>query len=355
MADLWFFLLAGMLTAYAVLDGFDLGAGLLHRWVARNDEERRTVLAAIGPFWDGNEVWLLASGGAMFLAFPAVLASALSGFYLAIFLVIWLLLLRGVSIELRSHIGDPLWRAAWDTIFTVSSGLLAFVLGAALANVVRGVPLDETGYFSLPFFTNFRTTGEVGIVDWYTALGGLFSTIALGAHGAVFLAWKTDGPVRERSLLVARRAGFVLVPFWLILTTATFVVRPDLPAKMAARPLALVCFVVALAGGAAATYLTRREQARGAFLGSCAFLAGLLLTTAAVVFPVLLRSTLDLRWSLDVAGTQTPREGLVTGLTWWIPAFLLVLAYSFTVFRTFRGKLAAGPDHGAPPGDHQEH
>jgi cytochrome bd ubiquinol oxidase subunit II len=345
MAELWFFLLAGMLTAYAVLDGFDLGAGLLHRWVARTDEERRTVFAAIGPFWDGNEVWLLASGGAMFLAFPSVLASALSGFYLAIFLVIWLLLLRGISIELRSHVNEPLWRAAWDTIFCVSSGLLAFVLGAALANVVRGVPLDETGYFALPFFTTFRTTGEVGIVDWYTALGGLFSTLALGAHGAVFLAWKTEGPVRERSLSVARRAGFVLVPSWLILTAATFFVRPDLPGKMLARPAAALLFAVALAGGAVATVFTRRGDARTAFLGSCAFLAGLLATTAAVVFPVLLRSTLDLRWSLDVEVSHTPREGLVTGLTWWLPAFLLVLVYFFTVFRTYRGKLSAGPDH----------
>ncbi len=345
MADLWFFLVAAMLTLYAVLDGFDLGAGLLHRWIARTDVERRTVFAAIGPFWDGNEVWLLASGGALFLAFPSVLGAALSGFYLAIFLVVWLLLLRGISIELRSHLGDPLWRAAWDMVFSVSSGLLAFVLGAALANVVRGVPLDETGYFALPFFTSFRTVGEVGILDWYTVLSGLFSTVALAAHGAVFLAWKTEGAVHERGLAFARRAGFVLVPFWLLLTGATFFVRPDLPGQMLARPLAMLLFAVALAGGGVATVFTRKGDARTAFFGSCAFLAGLLLTTAAVVFPVLLRSTLRLEHSLDVAKAQSPDASLRVGLTWWVPAALLVFGYFFVVFRTYRGKLTAPPEH----------
>ena len=343
MADLWFFLVAGMFTAYAVLDGFDLGAGLLHRWVARTDHERRTVLSAIGPFWDGNEVFLIAAGGSLFLAFPSVLGSALSGFYLAIFVVLWLLIVRGLSIELRSHVDDPLWRTAWDTLFFGSSAFLCFVLGAALANVVRGVPLDETSYFELPFFTSFRTTGAVGILDWYTMLAGLFSTVVLGAHGAVFLAWKTEGELRDRCLALAGRAGYVLLPFWLLLTGATFVVRPDLPTTMAGRPLAVLFFLGALAGGAAATVFTRRGEARAAFLGSCAFIAGLLLTTSAVIYPVLLRSTLDAKWSLDVAKTQTPDAGLRIGLRWWVPAALLVFVYFFTVFRTYRGKLTAEP------------
>jgi cytochrome d ubiquinol oxidase subunit II len=215
------------------------------------------------------------------------------------------------------------------------------VLGAALANVVRGVPLDETGYFALPFFTSFRTSGEVGILDWYTVLAGLFSAAALAAHGALFLAWKTEGAVHERSIGLARKAGFVLVPFWLVLTAATFFVRPDLPGRMLARPLAFVPFVVALAGGVAATIFTRRGEARRAFLGSCAFLSGLLVTTAAAIFPVLLRSTLDAHWSLDIAKTQTPDASLQTGLAWWVPAALLVFGYFFTLFRTYRGKLRA--------------
>src|SRR5215471_16645862 len=135
VAELWFAIVSLMLTAYVVLDGFDLGAGALHLFVARSDQERRQVLGAIGPFWDGNEVWLLATGGVLFLAFPKVLASGLSGFYFAIFLVLWVLILRGIAIEFRSHVEHPLWRAAWDFVFGVASALMPVLFGAALGNL----------------------------------------------------------------------------------------------------------------------------------------------------------------------------------------------------------------------------
>ena len=140
MEAVWFAIVSAMLAVYAVLDGFDFGVGILHRLVARTDEERRTVLAAIGPIWDGNEVWLIAAGGVLFVAFPRVYATAFSGFYLALMIVLWLLILRGVAIEFRSHQDNPLWREFWDTIFSVASALLAVVFGATLGNLVRGVP-----------------------------------------------------------------------------------------------------------------------------------------------------------------------------------------------------------------------
>src|SRR5215831_21266399 len=146
MEALWFAIVCGMLAIYTVLDGFDFGAGILHRFVARTEEERETVLAAIEPVWDGNEVWLIAAGGVLFLSFPRVYAAAFSGFYLALMIVLWLLILRGVAIELRSRQDNPLWREFWDTIFALASALLAIVLGTALGNVVRGVPLDRTGF-----------------------------------------------------------------------------------------------------------------------------------------------------------------------------------------------------------------
>src|SRR5271168_1716986 len=138
-----FAMVAGMLAIYTVLDGFDFGVGILHRLVARTDEERRTVLAAIGPVWDGNEVWLVAAAGVLFLAFPRVYSAAFSGFYLALMIVLWLLILRGIAIELRSQGENPLWREFWDTTFSLASALLAIVLGTALGNVVRGVPVDS--------------------------------------------------------------------------------------------------------------------------------------------------------------------------------------------------------------------
>src|SRR5713226_3462059 len=163
MESVWFVIVSGMLAVYVVLDGFDFGAGILHRFVARTDAERRTVLAAIGPVWDGNEVWLVAAAGVLFMAFPRVYSAAFSGFYLALMIVLWLLILRGVAIESRSHEDNPLWREFWDTTFSLASALLAVVLGTALGNVVRGVPLDEAGFFAIPLFTDFQPGVRPGV------------------------------------------------------------------------------------------------------------------------------------------------------------------------------------------------
>ena len=174
-------------------------SGALHRLVARTDLERRTVFAAIGPFWDGNEVWLVAAGGVLFMAFPRLYSAAFSGFYMPLMIVLWLLIFRGVSIEFRSHAEDPLVREFWDTVFAFSSSLLAVVLGASLGNVVRGVPVEATGEFAMPLFTDFLPGKRPGVFDWYTTLAGLFSLLVLAGHGALFLVWKTTGPVHLRA------------------------------------------------------------------------------------------------------------------------------------------------------------
>jgi cytochrome d ubiquinol oxidase subunit II len=162
MVELWYAIVALMLTTYVVLDGYDFGAGALHLFVAKTDAERRQVLAAIGPYWDGNEVWLLASGGALLVGFPKALAAGLSGYYLAIFLLLWTLIVRGISIELRSHVEAPLWRAFWDAAFFGASALLAILFGAALGNILRGVSIGPDGWFSLPLFTDFSGRPPVG-------------------------------------------------------------------------------------------------------------------------------------------------------------------------------------------------
>src|ERR687885_187822 len=171
MPTLWFILVAFMLTMYVLLDGFDLGAGAIHLAAAKTDAERRTIIQAIGPVWDGNEVWLIAAGGTLFFAFPLLYASSFSGFYLPLFIVLWLLMVRGVSIELRAHIHHPVWTAFWDGAFFVGSTLLAVFYGAALGNVVRGVPLNADGYFFEPLWTDFSPfSATPGILDWYTVL-----------------------------------------------------------------------------------------------------------------------------------------------------------------------------------------
>jgi cytochrome d ubiquinol oxidase subunit II len=205
MATTWFLIVALMFTTFVVLDGFDFGASALHLLVAKTDEERRTVLGAIGPLWDGNEVWLVAGGGILFFAFPHAYAAAFSGFYLPLTMVLWLLILRGVSIEFRGMEASPLWRTAWDGFFFFASALMAVVLGAALGNVIRGVPIGPDGYFSGPLFTNFMPGPHPGVLDWYTTLVGVFSLLVLSMHGALFLRMKTEGALRDRSQIWARR------------------------------------------------------------------------------------------------------------------------------------------------------
>src|SRR5262249_53844347 len=236
MIELWYAIAALMFAIYVVLDGFDLGAGIVAPLVARTDSERRRVLAAIGPYWDGNEVWLLAAGGALFVAFPAVLAAGLSGFYFAIFLVIWCLIGRGVSIEFRSHVPDALWPRVSGPMFSLTSFLLAFLFGIALGNVIRGVPLDEAGWFSLALFTDFSAHPPVGILDGYTIAVGAFAVVVLNAHGAAFVAMRSDGMLRERCLMALRRSLVITVIAWPLVTWATARVRPGFFAAFHARP-----------------------------------------------------------------------------------------------------------------------
>lgn len=345
MADLWYAIVAGMLTVFVLLDGYDFGAGMLHRWLARDEDERRRVLAAIGPFWDGNEVWLLAAGGALFMAFPAVLAAGLSGFYFAIFLVLWCLIGRGLAVEFRSHVQDPLWRSFWDTAFMLTSALLALFFGVALGNVVRGVPLSADGWFTLPLFTTFRTTGEVGILDVYTLAVGLFAVLALAVHGAAFVAVRTDGALRERARGFARRALVVVTLAWPLVTWATASVRPDFPPAFATRPLAWLALAVATGGIVFAHVSARRAHDGRVLAGSAAFLAGLLAATAVCAWPALLHAIPDDARSLTTANSSAPAASLRGALVWYVPGLALALGYVALLAWLHRGK-AQGADYG---------
>ena len=236
MVELWFAILCVTLILFVVLDGWNIGAGVLHLVVAKRDRERREVIAALGPSWSWNEVWLLAAGGTFVLAFPRILAVSFAGFYLALWLVLWSFVLRGVSIEVGGHIRDTLWHSAWDFVFALSSVLLAVLFGAAFGNVLRGVPLDATGQFSMSLFTDFGVRGRVGILDWYTLSVAVFATSLLAAHGGTYLTLKTTGRVHERSELWARRLWAATAVLFVVVTLQTQVVRPDLYRAMILRP-----------------------------------------------------------------------------------------------------------------------
>ncbi|MGZ6098492.1 MAG: cytochrome d ubiquinol oxidase subunit II, partial [Myxococcaceae bacterium] len=290
MEALWFAIVAGMLAVYVVLDGFDFGAGFLHLFVARTDAERRTVLAAIGPVWDGNEVWLIAGGGALFLAFPTAYAVGFSGFYMPLMMLLWVLILRGLAIEFRSHVSNPLWAAFWDVTFALGSTLIAVVLGAALGNVLRGVPLDATGTFHIPLFESFWPGKDSGVLDAYTVLVGVFTLLALGGHGGLYLAVKTEGNVHARSARAARLLWIGAGALFPVVTWTTVLVAPELQPAAAQRPLVWILSAL-LTGSTAALFLGLvRGRAGVAFLGSAGTLLTLLGTGAAARWPVLLRS-----------------------------------------------------------------
>jgi cytochrome d ubiquinol oxidase subunit II len=345
MAELWYAIVAGMFTMFVLTDGYDFGAGMLHRVVARTDDERRQVLAAIGPFWDGNEVWLLAGGGALFLAFPRVLSAGLSGFYFAIFLVLWCLIARGLAIEFRSHVADGLWRSFFDTVLWMASLLLALFFGVALANVVRGVPLSSDGWFSLALFTSFRTTPPVGILDWYSVLVGLFAVAVLAVHGAAFLAMRTDGAVRDRARVVGRWLLLGVMVAWPVITWATAWVRPSFFGTFNTRPLAWLFVAVAAAGAAATVMGVWRVRDGLAFAGTSAFIGGLLAATAACAWPALLYAVPDAAHSLTVMNAAAPASGLRSALVWYIPGLLLAVGYLALLARLHRNKARAG-DYG---------
>jgi len=346
MIEVWYAIVVMMLTAYVVLDGFDFGAGALHLFVARDDRERRQVLAAIGPYWDGNEVWLLAAGGALFVGFPRVLASGISGFYFAIFLLLWCIILRGAAIEFRSHVNDPIWRASWDFFFWLASGLLPLFLGAALGNLLRGVPLDGDGWFALALFTDFSARGAVGILDWYTVFVGVFALTALMAHGALFLAWKTDGPVHVRSRAMGGRLYAAVAVLWPLLTVATQRVDAGFLSRLGSRPLAWLLALGALTGLMGVFAGLARHRLLGAFLASSAFLVGLSAATAACVFPTMLRATGGEALSLTAYSGGSDPQGLATALGWFAVGFPLAILYLVIVFRLHRGKAVAADGKG---------
>ena len=339
MVELWFGLLCFTLTMFAVLDGWNIGAGVVHWLAGRTESDRREIIVALGPLWSWHEVWLLAFGGTFLLAFPKVMSTSFAGFYLALWFVLWSFILRGVSIEVGGHVRDGLWRSWWDFVFAASSMVLAVLFGAALGNVLRGVPLDASGRFSIPLFTNFGVRGQVGILDWYTVSVAVFTTVLLSAHGATYLRLKTESRLQERSARLARRlwtAVLVLLP---VVSLETWVVRPTLYAAMTARPAGWLAGAALLAGAWALVTGLRGTAERRALAGSCAVIASLLAGAAVGVFPVMLRSTIAPEHSLTAYGGASPANGLALALLWWPVALALALTYFTVVTRQYPGKV----------------
>ena len=265
-----FLLLAAMLTAYVMLDGYDLGVGAIHLLATRMDRERAASFTAINPFWNGNEVFLIATGAMLFAMFPRAYAAAFSGFYLPFIIVLWLLMVRGMSIELRGHFARDLWRSFWDVAFCVSSALLAFILGVAIGNVVRGVPLDSAGYFQ----------GTFGfLLNGYALAVGALALLALAMHGAAFLWMRVEEGLRPRMQRTTRMLLPIVLMLFVAVSIATVLMHPI---ANGAAWIAPIVAVLSLAGVAFA-----RNGAK-AIAGSSVFLLALMASAALTLFPNLL-------------------------------------------------------------------
>ncbi|MGD1023974.1 MAG: cytochrome d ubiquinol oxidase subunit II [Candidatus Sulfotelmatobacter sp.] len=339
METLWFMIVAVMVAAYVVLDGFDLGAGAIYLGAARTSEERRKILRAIGPVWDGNEVWLLAAGGTLYFAFPLLYASSFSGFYLPLMMVLWLLMLRGIGIELRGHMEHPVWMGFFDLIFCASSILLAIFFGAALGNVVRGVPLGVDGYFFEPLWTNFRVGANTGILDWYTILTGVIALVTLTAHGSLYIAVKTEHELNQRARTVALWAWPLQLVLTVIGLVATTYIRPAVLDNYKQHAIGYLIPVVVFGSLSLMIYAIRKGQDKLAFVGSALYIVGMLVGAAFALYPVVLPSSSNPAYNLTIYNTAAGRHGLTVGFTWWAIGMVLALGYFTLLFRMFRGKV----------------
>ncbi|HEV2093500.1 MAG TPA: cytochrome d ubiquinol oxidase subunit II [Rubrobacter sp.] len=339
METFWFMAVAFMITVYVLLDGFDLGAGAIHLVAAKNDRERRTILRAIGPVWDGNEVWIVAAGGTLFFAFPLLYAAGFSGFYLPLIIVLWLLIIRGLSIELRAHIDDPIWASFWDGMFFLGSSLLIIFYGAALGNIVRGVPLNEDGYFFQPLWTNFSPFSQTpGILDPYTILVGLLALVTLITHGANWIALKTEGVLNGRSHRISRTFSIVTLLLTLVATPFTFWVSPWMFDGFLERPYGFVLPVIAIAGLVGMILFSFAERDKPAFLSSGTFILGMLASTVFGVYPRVLPAV-NPENSLTIQNAASSDYGQAVGIIWWSIGIVFAIVYFVLIYRMFRGKV----------------
>jgi cytochrome d ubiquinol oxidase subunit II len=327
LESVWFVLVGVLLVGYAILDGFDLGVGMLHLWVARDDRERRIVLNSIGPVWDGNEVWLLTGGGAIFAAFPQVYATVFSGFYLALMLLLTALVFRAVSLEFRSKEPAARWRTGWDTVFSVSSFLPALLFGVAIGNVLRGLPLDGEGEFTGSF---------LGLLNPFAVLVGALSVAMFVVQGAAWLSLKTEGSLRARARQAALGAWWTFLALWGLTTVFSWSSAPHLWAVYGNRAgwIAPAVLLAAVAAFPSALGSRRREAAFAVWSVAIVSLIGVM---GQGLYPYLVPALGDLSASLTIHNAASSPLTLRTMLVIALLGLPLVVLYTVFIYRVFRG------------------
>jgi cytochrome bd ubiquinol oxidase subunit II len=322
---IWFALIGILLAVYAVLDGFDLGVGFWQLFSGK--DERKNMLDSIKPFWDGNEVWLLVGGGALFAAFPAAYATVFSGFYLAVMLLVFSLILRAVSFEFRDMASSPKFAAAWDIAFFVSSVIPPVIFGVALANIVKGVPLNLNGDYTGTFF---------GLLTPYPLAMGIMSLVMFAFHGAVYTAMKSDGVFRTSALKRAKTTWLVYLVMFFVVTVFGVVIYPNISVNYWVNPILLLIPLLALGCIIAVRVLLSRSRMISAFIMSSATIVMLMATYAAGLFPYLVYSLGGEGASLKIFNSSSSEKTLLTMLIIALIGMPFVVVYNVYIYRMFR-------------------
>ena len=326
---IWFALVGVLFAGYAILDGFDLGVGAIHL-MTKTDTERRTMINAIGPVWDGNEVWLVTGGGALFAAFPEVYATSFSGFYMAMMLLLFGLIFRAVAIDFRSKQPMTWWRSFWDVSFSVSSIVSSLLIGIALGNIAWGIPLDSSKEFIGSFW---------GLLHPYALLVGVTTVALFAMHGAIYVVLKTEGELQEKIRSRVNSFIIIFVICYVLTTFATPMYLPHMTANLKAFP---ILFIVPVLNALAVANIPR-EIHHGrefrAFLSSCAAIAALLTLFGIGMYPNLILSNPEVANSLNIYNSASSQKTLKIMLTIAIIGMPMVLAYTIAIYRIFRGKV----------------
>ncbi|UMB52636.1 cytochrome d ubiquinol oxidase subunit II [Lutibacter sp. A64] len=346
----WYIIIALVLAIFFVLDGYNFGTGIIHLFFAKKEKDKKVVAKAAGLFWDFNEVWLVAGGGMLFMAFPTFYASVFSGFYLPLIIVLWLIVFRAIGLEFRGQFNNKMWTSIWDTSFGISSLLLALFFGIALGNIVRGVNLGgvensnslyEAHYFFLPLWDSSFSplTEHPGVIDWFTIIIGIIAVVTLAIHGATWIRLKTNASINEKlkkAIFNLNIALAVLTIFSLIIWQ---IVNPNALTNFIERPYLLIFPILYLIGLIGLFFIKKIKKDVHSFILSTLLIIGGITSSLASIFPVILPSTNPVNDSLTIYNTAASNYGLSVAFNWAIVGIILLAIYIIIQRRLLKGKI----------------
>jgi cytochrome d ubiquinol oxidase subunit II len=346
----WYISIAVVLTVFFILDGYDFGAGIIHLFFAKTEKDKEVITKSAGLFWDSNEVWLVAAGGILFMAFPIFYAAVFSGFYLPLIIVLWLIIFRAMGLEFRSQFNYQMWKDIWDKSFGVSSLLLALFFGIALGNIVRGVNLGglengvsvyEAHYFFLPLWdSSFSPLSETpGVIDWFTIIIGLISVVTLAIHGANWIILKTNSSINTKLKTIIFKLNSALLVLTIFSLVVWQIVNPNSLGNFIDKPYLIIFPIIYLIGLFGLFFIKKIKKEIHGFMLSTLLIVGGITSSLASIFPVILPSTNDVNEPLTIYNTATSEYGLSVALTWGIIGFILLFVYLIIQKKLMGGKI----------------